>query len=639
MTAPPPSPGSTSWKTSRILLGVGKDLTQGWRGLALTDIGARILTVVLLTPMVALMVRWFLARAGSEGVVTDDSILFFILSPMGLIAVAVVGTVAGAIYFAQISAMLCIAVAAQSGLHPGPVGALRFVARRTHALMGLAVRALLRLSLVAVPVVAGVAGVYLLLLTRYDIYFYLTVKPPEYWIAVVTAGALAAVGAFFVIRWLLRWSFAIPILMFEAVGPTSALRESTSRTRGRMGSLVAWHATWLVASVGLSALATAAVGLSGRALIPMEGSMAVVAAGAGSVAVISFALNLIALVIANAYYAAMLARLYSAVRPESADAQPLRRLESYSASSPRLPRMSRRVALAIATIAIVAGTLAVAVIAVNRTRSDHVPQITAHRGAKYDAPENTLAAFELAIDQGADWVELDVQLTADSQVIVVHDRDFNRVAGTSIRAERSTLAELRTLDVGQWFAPEFRGQTAPTLDEVLELCRGRIGVNIELKYFGPDRGLAPRVIEIVEQHGMADQVLLMSFAHDRIAEAKALRPDWTMGLLVAVALGNVLRLEADFYAVPTSLATRGFIRAAHRLDREVHVWTVDEPLLISAMASRGADNLYTGHSVMARRTLAERVTMGTVERLLIDLAADLGIVRLPPLPPATEEEA
>jgi glycerophosphoryl diester phosphodiesterase len=138
---------------------------------------------------------------------------------------------------------------------------------------------------------------------------------------------------------------------------------------------------------------------------------------------------------------------------------------------------------------------------------------------------------------------------------------------------------------------------------------------------------------------MGDQVLLMSFEHRRIAEAKKLRPRWEMGVLVAVAVGNILRLEADFYAVPVSVATRGLIRAAHRRGREVHVWTVDDPLRMSALVSRGVDNLITGYPAVARDVMAEREALGPVERLLIDLAADFGVVRLRPAPPGRREDA
>ncbi len=622
------------WKPRRILPGIGRDLSRAWWRLALTDLSAKALTFAILTPAVALLLRWFLQRAGSAGVISDEAILFFFLSPLGLITLLVVGSVTGAIYFAEIAATLMIAVGAQSGLRVGLAGALRFVAGRVYALVWLALQALMRLMLVATPFVAATGGVYALLLTRYDIYYYLTVKPPEYWIAAVLVGAILTVGAFLVVRWLLRWSFAIPILLFEELAPAAALRESVARTSSRLLAIAAWHGAWLAGEFVLSGLSTAAVGLAGRALIPPDGSLGVVATGVGAVALTSFLLNLSTLVLSSALYAVMLGRLYAAVRPDSAtDAQG--RLEAYAGSATRL---SGKVGWAL-VIAMAVGVATLAGIAVNRARTAHTAQVTAHRGAKHDAPENTLAAVEVALEQGTDWVEIDVQLTADDHVIVVHDRDFNRVSGSNLRAETSALADLRSLDVGGWFGPEFRGQRPPTLEEVLELCRGRAGVNIELKYFGPDRGLAERVIGIVEELAMADQILLMSFQHDRIAEAKRLRPEWTMGLLVAVALGDVLRLEADFYAVPTSLATRGFIQAAHRRGREVHVWTVDDPLRMSAMVSRGVDNLITGFPVVAQSVLEERAAMGPVERLLIDLAADFGIVRLRPEAPASEEDA
>jgi glycerophosphoryl diester phosphodiesterase len=623
------------WKPGIVLGGMGEDLKRAWLSLALTDRAARVLTFAILGPAVAVLLRWFLQRGGSTGVVTDESILFFFLSPMGVITLVTVGAVAGAIYYAEVAALLTITLGAQNGLHVRPWGALRFVAGRAHVLLVLALRVLLRLLLVAAPFLAASGAVYAVLLTRYDIYYYLNVKPPPYWIAVVLITGFLALGAFFVVRRLLRWAFALPIVLFEGTRPGLAMKESAARTSSGLVSLAAWHAAWLAAGFGLTSLATVAVGVMGRELIPAEGALAVVAAAVGVVAVSSFVLNLTTIMLSNMVYSAMLGRLYTAVRPQATASALGTRLEAFAGST---LRVGARLAWAAALVLIV-GISVITLVAINRARNEAAAEITAHRGAKHDAPENTLAAVALALDQGADWVEIDVQLTADGHVIVVHDRDFNRVSGSPLRAETSDLAELRALDVGRWFGADFAGESPPTLGEVLDLCQGRAGVNIELKYFGPDRGLAERVIEIVEDRAMGDQVLLMSFAHQAIAEAKKARPDWQMGVLVAVAVGNILRLEADFYAVPMSVATRRFIRAAHRRGREVHVWTVDDPLRMSALVSRGVDNLITGYPTVARDMLAERKAMGPVERLLINFAAEFGIVRLPPAPPATSEDA
>ena len=134
-----------TWKAGAVLAGMARDLAQTWRTLALTDLLAKAITVAILGPAVALLLRWFLQRGGSVGMVTDESILFFFLSPLGLITLVMVGAASGAIYFAEFAALLAITVGAQDGLVVGPLGALRFVARRGHVLVGLALRALVRL--------------------------------------------------------------------------------------------------------------------------------------------------------------------------------------------------------------------------------------------------------------------------------------------------------------------------------------------------------------------------------------------------------------------------------------------------------------------------------------------------------------
>ena len=164
------------------------------------------------------------------------------------------------------------------------------------------------------------------------------------------------------------------------------------------------------------------------------------------------------------------------------------------------------------------------------------------------------------------------------------------------------------------------------MEQVLDLCRGRARVNIELKYYGSTGTLAERVIQIVEERGMESDVVLMSLKHEGVRQAKVLRPDWKVGVLTAVALGNLTRLESDFLAVNSSLATRSFIRSAHRRGREVHVWTVNDALQMSVLISRGVDYLITDVPAAARAVLEERAEMTAVERLLVEVGAWLGIV-------------
>jgi glycerophosphoryl diester phosphodiesterase len=236
------------------------------------------------------------------------------------------------------------------------------------------------------------------------------------------------------------------------------------------------------------------------------------------------------------------------------------------------------------------------------------------------------------------WVEFDVQEIADGTVVVWHDSDFKRIAGVDRKIWEVTTEELRDIDIGSWFSPEFKDQRVPTLAEVLDLCKGKIKLNIELKYYGHNDRLEEKVIEQVEAAGLASDVVLMSLKQELVERAQDLRPDWPVGLLTAVALGDLTKLEVDFYAVATSIATRRFIRNVHGLDREVYVWTVNEPVQMAAMMGLGIDNLITDEPALARSVLEERAEMNQIERLILLIAGRFGIV--PPREgPSTEADA
>jgi glycerophosphoryl diester phosphodiesterase len=212
--------------------------------------------------------------------------------------------------------------------------------------------------------------------------------------------------------------------------------------------------------------------------------------------------------------------------------------------------------------------------------------------------------------------------------MVVHDSDLKKLGGADLKIWEATAEELRQVDIGSKFSPDFSDQRVPTLEEVLKLCKGKAKVNIELKYYGHDERLEQRVAELVEAHDMQDSVIIMSLKYDAVKKMKKLRPDWTVGLLTAVAVGDLTtHNQADFFAVNTDLATRRFIRKAHDVNKQVFVWTVNEPITISTMAGRGVDSIITDKPALARRVLDNRKTLSSIERLLIELAEVFGVER------------
>jgi glycerophosphoryl diester phosphodiesterase len=252
--------------------------------------------------------------------------------------------------------------------------------------------------------------------------------------------------------------------------------------------------------------------------------------------------------------------------------------------------------------------------------------ITAHRGASAHAPENSLAAVKRAIADNTDWVEIDVQETADGIIVLAHDQDLKKVAGMDLKIGEATYDQLRHVDIGRSFSPEFAGERIPTLEEVLTVCKGHAGLNIELKYYGHEKKLEERVIELVEAHDMASDVVVMSLKHEGVQKTKALRPSWTVGLLTAVAIGNLTKVEADFLAVNAKIATSTFIHSAHRRGKEVYVWTINDPVLMSDFISRGVDNIITDKPALARSVLAQRAQMTPAERLLVRVGSQVGLV-------------
>ena len=201
--------------------------------------------------------------------------------------------------------------------------------------------------------------------------------------------------------------------------------------------------------------------------------------------------------------------------------------------------------------------------------------VIAHRGASAAAPENTLAAFRLAAEQGADFVELDVQESADGEVVVVHDSDLMKVGGAAAKIWETDAAQLRAVDIGSHAGPQFAAERVPTLAEALAVCKGQSRVIVELKSYGHDQRLEERVVAIVEAAGMENDCIFMSLDHDMVRRMKQLRPSWRCGVLVAKALGDLTSLGADFLAVEARIATRAFRAAGAprrtgrlRLDRQ-----------------------------------------------------------------------
>lgn len=231
-------------------------------------------------------------------------------------------------------------------------------------------------------------------------------------------------------------------------------------------------------------------------------------------------------------------------------------------------------------------------------------QISAHRGDSKEAPENTLAAIQSAIDCYADYAEIDVQLTKDGEVVLCHDSTLYRTAGVRKKVSDLTYAELLQYDVGAWFSDDFIGTRIPTLVEVLELTKGKIKLNIELKRIPKQRQLVEKVIALVEQYEFERQCVITSMSYEALRMVKELDDTIKTGYIMSLAYGNFYENNTiDFFSMKASIVNEEVVEKAHTLGKEVHCWTVNEKNEITRLSALGVDNIITDRPVYAQQVL------------------------------------
>lgn len=227
------------------------------------------------------------------------------------------------------------------------------------------------------------------------------------------------------------------------------------------------------------------------------------------------------------------------------------------------------------------------------------PIVIAHRGASERAPENTLSAFKKALEMGVEGIELDVQLSLDGHIVVIHDEMVDRTSNGKGLVKDKTLEELKSLDFGSWLLNDFKGEKIPTLEEVFEFLGNWKGlINIEIKngpVFYP--GIEEKVNRAIERFNLIDNVIVSSFNHYSLVEIKKLNRRLKTGILYVAGLYEpweyVKRLGADaihplFYSTLPEI-----VNGSRKNGILVNPWTVDNPRSIKEIAHMGVSGIIT----------------------------------------------
>ena len=495
------------------------------------------------------------------------------------------------------------------------------IAARIPILIKLCVITIFGAILLLIPLFIGLGIIYLVWLAEFDINYYILTPPPE-WYSALTWGSIWG-GAWFLFAVFVA-ACALPALPAYLDGKKTlfeALREvweaPMSKTLQLIKAVVMAVLFWVALRLLVDALLIYIFFIitdwahsafdSLRLIVFITGNYLFLSLGIGAV-ISFFGFSMISVIITKFYYS------YSRPTLE----QEIPGLWRLTKKTMGILAWWTKPARAISLILIIVmGGLTVSYFIVDTTIDERQVLNIAHRANALGAPENSIAALENSITVGADMAEIDVQMTADGTVVVLHDADLMRVAGDPRRIRDVTYDDISDLLlITDQDLPEDK-IGIPTLQQYLSGSRDQIKLLIELKYYGFYPELAEETIRVVRENQMEDQVLFMSLSMAAVQQVKEIAPYVAMGYTSAAAAGDLGRLPVDFLAIFHQNITPQLISDYSERGRPIYAWTVNRAEEMIGAIERGADGLITDEPVLAGAIIEEMNQLSRAERLLL----------------------
>ena len=231
----------------------------------------------------------------------------------------------------------------------------------------------------------------------------------------------------------------------------------------------------------------------------------------------------------------------------------------------------------------------------------------AHRGASGHAPENTMAAFHKGFEMKADYIEIDVQMTKDGELIAIHDTTVDRTTNGTGAVGSLTFEEIRQLDAGSWFGPEFAGEKVPTFEEILDAFRGKVGILIELKAPELYPGIEEKVAEALKERNLHrpnnEKIIIQSFNHESMQTSKELLPNVPHGVLAGASWADVTEEQlaefatyADYFNPNMNIVTHDLVADVHEADMKIYPYTSRSQEQALRLFDLGVDGIITDYT-------------------------------------------
>ncbi|WP_372926099.1 glycerophosphodiester phosphodiesterase family protein [Marinobacter sp.] len=543
-----------------------------------------------------------------QAAISTGGLVQFVLSPGGLFWLAATATIATLLVILQQAGMTWIAASRGHREYRIALSALWAVARHLRKLSALALLQVTGHLMVAMPFLLAVIIAYQFLLSPHDVYYLRLERPPVVW-WFMGISAIAAIGIAVCNGWLyLRWILSVPLVLLDGHGAREALKLSNHYVHGQRlpatGALIAGLAGLVV----LPVLITLVFQGIGSQLLPrlperMDLLMPVTLA---FVALYIF----LTITLAFAGIAAYSMLIYSVYRRATGHHQRV--------SIKGLPGKAGPLAWTAEILVIVLAVGQAWLVLQSFEQQDEV-SITAHRGSAFKAPENTMSAIEQAIEDGADYIEIDVRMTADGVPVLWHDADMRRVFGLDGKISDITLEEARERDAGSWFGPEFSNERIATLEEVITTTRGRASLYVDIKPDPATPELTSEVVRLLQQMDAVDGTVIAAAEWYVLAEVRSLEPALKTTLLAQFIVGPLWEQNFDILGLRQNRVTPTAVARTRQSGNELHVWTVNNPDAMSRFIDMGVDNIITDRPDVLAELLARRDDLTDAEVLVVKL--------------------
>ncbi|ERP31114.1 glycerophosphodiester phosphodiesterase family protein [Chitinivibrio alkaliphilus] len=565
-----------------------------------------ILTVVLLAPFSG----WALAgllRVTGHTMVGNMDLLSFFITPAGVFWAIASLTAASVLSFLQHAGMMLITLYGAVDQPRGTLGVMWRLLRRLPRLLSLALVQVSAHVVLSLPGVLLIHALYHAYLGDFDIYFVVNEHPREVWHFGVAAVAPLC-STLFLNGWLyLRWFLALPIMILENRSSFAALRGSVERTRGIRTILAGAVLTMAIIVSAVPAMITFFAEQAGGMLLamvpevyPMQISLM------ATLVVVSLLLTTLLSFGAVSLNSLLTIAVYRRRSPHASIPPPV----------PHAPPQAGAFAWGVEAV-IVMGALLQFSWAMFMVDVHEYPAVTAHRGSSAEAPENSRSAIDLALAQGADYVELDIRSTADGVPILLHDRDLLRIAGDPRPVWEVSMDEIAAMDGGSWFSPAFAKEPILTLNEALERICGRARPYLEIKP-GPNKGALIRAVDsLLRKYSCHEETIIAALTPETLAKVNQKMPEVRTSLFVHSSIGSMDNLDADILAFRDALITPALVRRKKERGYEVHVWTVNDPRAMSRFIDHGVDNIITDYPARLVALRQEKEGLSEGERLLL----------------------